>query len=377
MRMLTIPLLLLLLLSLFRVQATDEGGQSVNNGGFEEGLKGWASFSYCRQLPLDGAVTSYRSYSGRHSLFTECGTGGEHCFGVGGGARQQILLSNASNLRLSYWIYLFGVQANAWAEIALITDFQFSQNKKTIVYYAAWADNIPIYQDFPLPRMSSKYISNVLLYDLAFDKWNHVERDLTADFEKAFPEVDPLTVQNITITLLAVTFQRLSLTSKGAFWDDVHLTYNRTPVSAPPPINSPEQLTQRPTRTDQKDSAAVSATAENSGTSSIMLIVIVVALSTVGAFLLERKRSGSSSGRNPARAIYWEAPHLEQYLDLSSISVPQLMQNFLASVFLAVLVFFPFLLWSKIVKISQTMMPYIIPLNNAMTRFVAGIPITG
>lgn len=299
MRMLTIPLLLLLL-SLFRVQATDEGGQSVNNGGFEEGLKGWASFSYCRQLPLDGAVTSYRSYSGRHSLLTECGTGGEHCFGVGGGARQQILLSNASNLRLSYWIYLFGVQANAWAEIALIADFQFSQNKKTIVYYAAWADNIPIYQDFPLPIMSSKYISNVLLYNLAFDKWNHVERDLTADFEKAFPEVDPLTVQNMTITLLAVTFQRLSFTSKGAFWDDVNLTYKRTPVPRPPPINSHEQLTQRPTRTDQKDSAAVSATAENSGTSSIMLIVIVVALSTAGAFLLERKRSANSSGRNPA-----------------------------------------------------------------------------
>jgi hypothetical protein len=65
--------------------------------------------------------------------------------------------------------------------------------------------------------MASKYISNVLLYNLAFDKWNHVERDLTADFEKAFPEVDPLTVQNMTITLLAVTFQRLSFTSKGRF----------------------------------------------------------------------------------------------------------------------------------------------------------------
>ena len=66
----------------------------IQNGGFEENLDGWKPFSYCNQLPRDAIVTSFLSHSGEYSLRADCGTGGEHCYGVGGGAKQQIELNN-------------------------------------------------------------------------------------------------------------------------------------------------------------------------------------------------------------------------------------------------------------------------------------------
>ncbi|WP_455278768.1 CFI-box-CTERM domain-containing protein [[Eubacterium] cellulosolvens] len=197
----------------------------IENGGFEDELDSWTSFSYCNQLPRDAIVTSYLSHSGEYSLRADCGTGGEHCFGVGGGAEQNIELNKTNNLNLSFWVYLFGIpEINTWTEIALIIDFHMPETNKKLVYYLAWSDNIPIYSHYPLPSMSSEDISNILIYDLKNDEWNYVERDLAADFEEAYQNNSIDTVQNMTFTILAVSFQRLSFTSKGSYWDDISLT---------------------------------------------------------------------------------------------------------------------------------------------------------
>lgn len=232
----------------------------IKNGGFEKNLDGWTSFSYCNQLPRDAIVTSYLSHSGEYSLRADCGTGGEHCFGVGGGAKQQIELNKATNLTLNFWVYLFGVpEINAWTEIALITDFHMPETNKTLVYYLAWVDNIPIYSHYPLPTMDSKNISNILLHDLKNDEWNYVERDLVADFENTYPDNSLDTVQNMTLTILAVSFQRLSFTSKGSYWDDISLTSfisepttttthtTTSPQTTPPQTTTPSPTSPPPT----------------------------------------------------------------------------------------------------------------------------------
>ena len=237
-----------LLISTLILPSKCETVELITNGGFEENLNGWTSFSYCNQLPRDAYVTSYLSYSGKYSLRADCGTGGEHCFGVGGGARQQIELNKATNLTLNFWVYLFGIpEINAWTEIALITDFHMLETNKTLVYYLAWTDNIPIYSHYPLPTMSSEDISNILLQDLKIDEWNYVERDLAADFEEAYPDDSLDSVQNMTFTIVAVSFQRLSFTSKGSYWDDISLTSiisEPTPTPTPPP--TPPQTTTPP-----------------------------------------------------------------------------------------------------------------------------------
>jgi hypothetical protein len=214
-----------LLISTLILPSKCETVELITNGGFEESLDGWTSFSYCNQLPRDAFVTSYLSHSGEYSLRADCGTGGEHCFGVGGGAKQQIELNETTNLTLNFWVYLFGIaEINAWTEIALIADFSIPKTNKTLVYYLAWTDNIPIYSHYPLPTMNSEDISNILLHDLKNDEWNYVERDLAADFEENYPDISLESVQNMTFTIVAVSFQRLSFTSKGSYWDDISLT---------------------------------------------------------------------------------------------------------------------------------------------------------
>jgi hypothetical protein len=239
----------------------------IKNGGFEESLDGWASFSYCNQLNRDAIVTSYLSHSGEYSLRADCGTGGEHCIGVGGGAKQEIELNKTNNLTLNFWVYLFGIpEINAWTEIALIIDFSMLETNKTLVYYLAWTDNIPIYSHYPLPAMDSEDISNILLHDLKNDEWNYVERDLAADFENAYPDNSLDTVQNITFTILAVSFQRLSFTSKGSYWDDISLTsfiseptttttHTTTSPQTTPPPSSPTPTEPTPTQEPQNQTA--------------------------------------------------------------------------------------------------------------------------
>jgi hypothetical protein len=243
-----------LLISTLILPSKCETVELIKNGGFEESLDGWTSFSYCNQLPRDAIVTSYLSHSGEHSIRADCGTGGEHCFGVGGGAKQQIELNKTNNLTINFWVYLFGIpEINAWTEIALIIDFHMPETNKTLVYYLAWTDNIPIYSHYPLPAMKSEDISNILLHDLKNDEWNYVERDLAADFENAYPDNSLDTVQNITFAILAVSFQRLSFTSKGSYWDDIsltsfiseltttttHTTTTTSPQTTPPPSSPP------------------------------------------------------------------------------------------------------------------------------------------
>lgn len=205
------------------------------------------SFSYCRQLPSEGVVSGYRPHSGKYSLLTLCGTGGEHCFGIGGGTSQQVQLDNPVGLKLSLWVYLFDVpKANAWTDIALIADFWRSDAKKTLVYYVVWAQNIPIYDHYPLPSMSSDNVTNLLLHDLQIERWNHIERDLRKDFENSYPDIRFDTIERLQITLLAVTFQRLSLVPKGAFWDDISLTHERVTKPTPTPPTHEEEPTQTP-----------------------------------------------------------------------------------------------------------------------------------
>jgi hypothetical protein len=248
----------ILLISTQIIPSKYETIELIQNGGFEENLDGWTSFSYCNQLPRDAIVTNFLSHSGEYSLRADCGTGGEHCYGVGGGAKQQIELNKTDNLTLNFWVYLFGIpELNAWTEIALIVDFDMSETNKTLVYYLAWTDNIPIYSHYPLPYMSSEDISNILIQDLKNDEWNYVERDLAADLEDAYPNDSLDTIQSMTFTILAVSFQRLSFTSKGSYWDDISLTstipepttttttYTTTPT--PPQNTTPQPTSPTPT----------------------------------------------------------------------------------------------------------------------------------
>jgi hypothetical protein len=169
-------------------------------------------------------------------------------------------LNKTNNLNLHFWVYLFGIpEINTWTEIALIIDFHMPKINKTLVYYLAWSDNIPIYSHYPLPSMSSEDISNILIHDLKNDEWNYVERDLARDFEEVFQNNSIDTVQNITFTILAVSFQRLSFTSKGSYWDDISLTSNisettttqtttPTPPQTTPPSPSPTPTEPKPTQ---------------------------------------------------------------------------------------------------------------------------------
>jgi hypothetical protein len=255
-------LLLTTVISLLAAPSRCEVVELVANGGFENGMNGWSGFSYCNQLPREGAATDYRAYSGRYSLYTLSGTGGEHCYGVGGGATQEIQLNRRSNLTLQFNVYLFGTsQVNAWVDIALIVDFWTTQTKKTIVYYVAWTENIAVYRDYPLPKMTSENVKNILLSDLASDKWNHVKRDIDADLKQTYPNITVASVERVSITLLAVTFQRLTSVPMGAFWDDVSITYEPVsePTSTPMPSLTPTPTTNStPTATPEPTSTPTS-----------------------------------------------------------------------------------------------------------------------
>ena len=245
-RLLSCLLLLTFVISVLAVPSRCEVVEFVVNGGFENGINRWRGFSYCSQLPREGVATDYRAYSGRYSFYTLCGTGGEHCYGVGGGATQEIQLNGRSNLTLQFSVYLFGTsQVNAWVDVVLIADFWISQTKKTLVYYVAWAENIAIYTDFPVPTMNSENVKNILLSDIESDKWSNIKRDIDADLRQTYPGIAVASVEKATITLLAVTFQRLTSVPMGAFWDEVSITYETVsePTSTPTPSQTPTPTT--------------------------------------------------------------------------------------------------------------------------------------
>ncbi|MBS7623282.1 hypothetical protein KEJ39_06375 [Candidatus Bathyarchaeota archaeon] len=237
-----------------------ESIELLENGGFEEGMSGWRGFSYCDQLPREGVVTEYLAHSGRCSLYTLCGTGGEHCYGVGGGATQEIRLNQrSSNLTLQFSVYIFGTsQVNAWIDIALIADFWVSQTKKTLIYYVAWTENTAIYRDYPLPKMTSENVKNILIHGIESDEWNNVRRDVYEDLRQTYPSISASSIERGSITLLAVTFQRLTSVPAGAFWDDISITCTVTSALETEPEPSPTTPTTSPTPKPEPTSTSAS-----------------------------------------------------------------------------------------------------------------------
>ncbi|MBS7628859.1 hypothetical protein KEJ23_02625 [Candidatus Bathyarchaeota archaeon] len=259
---LSCTLLLISIISSLALPSRCETVELVTNGGFENGMNGWRGFSYCDKLPREGTTTNYRACSGVYSLYTLCGTGGEHCYGVGGGATQEIRLNQMSNLTLRFSVYPFGVpEENAWINIALIADFWISQSRKTIVYYVAWTENIAIYRDYPLPTMASENVKNILLSSIECDKWSKIVRNIDLDFKQTYPNIPVSSVERVAVTLLAVTFQRLASVPAGAFWDDVSITFNPSskPEDSPKPIQTPTPTTS-PTPTPEPTSTPASKT---------------------------------------------------------------------------------------------------------------------
>ncbi|MEM3017658.1 MAG: CFI-box-CTERM domain-containing protein [Candidatus Bathyarchaeia archaeon] len=238
-----------------------ESIELLENGGFEEGMSGWRGFSYCDQLPREGVVTDYLAHSGRCSLYTLCGTGGEHCYGVGGGATQEIRLNQRSNLTLQFSVYIFGTsQVNAWIDIALIADFWVSQTKKTLVYYVTWTENTAIYRDYPLPKMTSENVKNILIYGIESYEWNNVRRDVYEDLRQTYPSISPSSIEGASITLLAVTFQRLTSVPAGAFWDDISITCTVTSALETESQPSPTTPTTSPIPKPEPTSSAAPKT---------------------------------------------------------------------------------------------------------------------
>jgi hypothetical protein len=241
-----------------------ENIELLENGGFEKGMSGWRSFSYCDQLPREGVVTDYLAHSGRYSLYTLCGTGGEHCYGVGGGATQEIHLNQGSNLTLQFSVYLFGTsQVNSWIEVALIADFWVSQAKKTLVYYVAWTENTAIYRDYPLPTMTSGNVKNILIYGIERDEWNDVRRDIDGDLRQTYSSISTSSIERASITLLAVTFQRLTSVPAGAFWDDISITCTATSAPETEPTTPPTTPTTSPTSTIEPEATSTSSSKTN------------------------------------------------------------------------------------------------------------------
>jgi hypothetical protein len=304
----------------------------LDNGGFEDGMSPWVSYSYWHQCPMNATITDVRAYEGKYSLHTDTGQMGMNVIGevifdpsgaistappkegalgwcVGGGAYQIVELNQVSDLKLSFYINLVGsTEVTLGTDIAILVWFWKDDSFKVLAYYVTWGANVPIYKNFPQPVMSLGNITNTLIYGIPPERWGHVERQLDEDFKQAYPNDDLSSYKKLTVQLIGAGV-RGGGNPIHAYWDKISLTTESmlreepspapqpttpkptSPTTSAPPLRTPaeDQTTSTPTRspTTEKESELGIDLSLN----TILLVVLVLIIVVLVIVVYRSKRS--------------------------------------------------------------------------------------
>jgi hypothetical protein len=249
-------------------QVKAETVELLDNGGFEDGMSPWVSYSYWPQCAMNGTITDLRAYEGKYSLYTNTGQMGMNVIGdvifdpsgaiatappkegalgwcVGGGAYQIIELGQVSDLELSFWVHLIGAtEITMGTDTAMLVWFWKEDTYRVIAYYMTWGSNVPIYKNFPHPIMSLGNITNILIYGTPPGRWSHIERQLEEDFKQAYPDDDLSSYKKLTVQIIGAGV-RGGGNPIHIYWDKISLTTESILQEEPSPV--PQQTTPSPT----------------------------------------------------------------------------------------------------------------------------------
>jgi ribosomal protein L40E len=340
-KLILIVALILILTNVFSFdQVKAETVELLDNGGFEDGMSPWVSYSYWSQCAMNATITSLQSYEGKYSIHTDTGQMGMNVIGevifdpsgavstappkegalgwcVGGGAYQIVELDQISDLELSFWIYLVGAtEVTMGTDTAMVIWFWKDDTFRVLAYYMTWGSNVPIYKNFPQPIMSLGNIANILIYGTPPGRWSHVERQLEDDFKQAYPNDDLSSFKKLTVQLIGAGV-RGGGNSIHAYWDKISLTTESMLQEEPSPI--PQPTTPSPTSpTTPSPSPSLPSEDETTSTpttsspttekmpelgiglslNSIMLVIVIILLLVVLAVILRRLKT-SKGGTSP------------------------------------------------------------------------------
>ena len=260
---------ILILMNVFSFsQVKAETVELLDNGGFEDGMSPWVSYSYWPQCAMNATITDLQSYEGKYSLYTDTGQMGMNVIGevifdpsgaittappkeaalgwcVGGGAYQIVELDQVSDLELSFWINLVGAtEVTMGTDTAMLVWFWKDDTFRVIAYYMTWGSNVPIYKNFPQPIMSLGNITNILIYGTPPGRWRHVERQLDEDFKQAYPNDDLSSYKKLTVQIIGAGV-RGGGHPIHVYWDKISLTTESMLQEEPSPV--PQPTTPSPT----------------------------------------------------------------------------------------------------------------------------------
>ena len=252
-------------------QVKAESVELIDNGGFEDGMNPWVSYSYWHQCPMNATITDVRAYEGKYSLHTDTGQMGMNAIGevifdlsgaistappkggalgwcVGGGAYQIVELDQVSDLKLSFYINLVGsTEVTLGTDIAAVIWFWNNDSYRILAYYMTWGSNVPIYENFPQPVMSLGNITNTLIYGIPPERWSHIEIQLDEDFKQAYPNDDLTSFQKVTVQLIGAGV-RGGGSPIHAYWDKLSLTTESMAQEEPSPAPQPTTPSTTPPR---------------------------------------------------------------------------------------------------------------------------------
>ncbi|MCW4043521.1 MAG: zinc-ribbon domain-containing protein [Candidatus Bathyarchaeota archaeon] len=266
---LSICISILILMNVFSFgQVKAETVELLDNGGFEDGMSPWVSYSYWPQCAMNATITDLQSYEGKYSIYTDTGQMGMNVIGevifdpsgaittappkegalgwcVGGGAYQIVELDQVSDLELSFWIHLIGAtEVTMGTDTAMLVWFWKDDTFRVLAYYMTWGSNVPIYKNFPQPVMSLGNITNILIYGTPPGRWTYVERQLEEDFKQAYPNDDLSSFKKLTVQLIGAGV-RGGGHPIHVYWDKISLTTERMLQEEPSPV--PQPTTPSPT----------------------------------------------------------------------------------------------------------------------------------
>lgn len=249
-------------------QVKAETVELLDNGGFEDGMSPWVSYSYWPQCAMNATITDLQSYEGKYSIYTDTGQMGMNVIGevifdpsgaittappkegalgwcVGGGAYQIVELDQVSDLELSFWIHLIGAtEVTMGTDTAMLVWFWKADTFRVLAYYMTWGSNVPIYKNFPQPVMSLGNITNILIYGTPPGRWTYVERQLEEDFKQAYPNDDLSSFKKLTVQLIGAGV-RGGGHPIHVYWDKISLTTESMLQEEPSPV--PQPTTPSPT----------------------------------------------------------------------------------------------------------------------------------
>lgn len=352
---LIVGLFVLILTNVFSFsQVNAETVELIENGGFEDGMSPWVSYSYWTQCAMNATITDLQSYEGKYSIHTDTGQMGMSLIGevifdpsgaiatappkeaamgwcVGGGAYQIVELDRVSDLELSFWINLVGAtEVTMGTDIAMVVWFWKDDTFRVLAYYMTWGSNVPIYKNFPQPIMSLGNITNVLIHGALPGRWSYVERQLEEDFKQAYPNDDLSSFKKLTVQIIGAGV-RGGGNPVHAYWDKISLTTESMLQEEPSPI--PQPTTPSPTSPttpspspsfpseDETTSTPTISTSTTENISkpgieqslnSILLVIVIILLIVVLAFVLRRSKASKDVTSSGVRSSKTSEPSSEE-----------------------------------------------------------------